>query len=333
MQLLFRLTTVRARVFLMLVALARTLAAQAPQPPQGKPAGTTERGVMVRVAQIYLSPDTSSEKLAQIERGREVAVLERGSGQWLHVLATLKEDRELGDKDVTGWILDKGVIRASTPNGDRIVFGEAVNSEAEASRRGGRKGADRDAMRLYYRTWEYFPNSPVAGEALYRAADIRWQLDRADVMGRPSARRSSDPNERFGMDEEWLRQVMKKFPRTRWADLAAFDLIDNKLYGDWQGLSKCPQREADTYEKYAEEHPQSPKLQEALYEAARRRAALIELYKTEGQTSKSGEARQKALSLAQRIIAANPQSDWAMRAQCLAYMVEQQIPVYGNAVD
>ena len=47
-----------------------------------------ERGVMVRVAQIYLSPDASSPKIATIDRGREVAVLEK-SRDWIHVLATL----------------------------------------------------------------------------------------------------------------------------------------------------------------------------------------------------------------------------------------------------
>ena len=34
----------------------------------------------------------------------------------------------------------------------------------------------------------FFPSSPLAGEALYRSADIRWQLDKTDVMSKPSAR-------------------------------------------------------------------------------------------------------------------------------------------------
>src|SRR6185312_4500545 len=103
----------------------------------------TERAVSVRSAILYLSPDTSSQKLATIDRGREVAVLEHSGPQWLHVLASLGEDR-----DVSGWMFDKGLVRKTTPNGDQILFGEAADSEAEASRRGGRKGADRDALRL-----------------------------------------------------------------------------------------------------------------------------------------------------------------------------------------
>ncbi len=289
-----------------------------------------ERGIMVRAAQIYLSPDATSSKLAQIERGREVVVLEK-SRDWVHVLATLSTGPE-GDKDVTGWMLDKGVVRATTPNGDRIVFGEAVNSESEASRRGGRKGADRDAMRLYYRMAEYFPNSPWAGEAMYRAADVRWQLERAELSFRPSSRQR-DPNLRFGMDEQWMKQVMKKFPNTKWADLAAFHLIENKLCGDWQAESKCPEKEAELYEKYAQEHSPSPAAPEALYEAARRRAALIEIYQTEGKSARIPEAKSKAVALAQRIVTQYPQSDWANRAQALIYMVEQNLPTYGTAVD
>src|SRR5579864_3707856 len=81
------------------------------------------RGTSIRVAPIYLSPDSTSAKLAEIDRGREVVVLETSSN-WIHVEAALTEE-----KIVTGWMLDKGVVRASTPNGDRILFGEAVDSE------------------------------------------------------------------------------------------------------------------------------------------------------------------------------------------------------------
>ena len=134
-----------------------------------------QRGTVVRVAQVYLSPDVSSAKLAEMDRGREIIVLET-SREWVHVEANLNEERT-----VSGWVLDKGVIRASTPNGDKILFGEAVDSEDQATRRHGRNGAAQDAMRLYYRAAEYFPTSPLAAEAMYRSADIRWQLEKADV--------------------------------------------------------------------------------------------------------------------------------------------------------
>jgi hypothetical protein len=292
----------------------------------------TERGVMVRVAQIYLSPDASSARIATIDRGREVAVLER-SRDWIHVLATLTEPTEQSEgRDVSGWMLDKGVVRAATPNGDKILYGEAVASEQEASRRGGRKGADKDALRLYYRAAEYFPQSPLAGESLYRAADIRWQIDRADVLGRPSGR--GDPRNRlYGIDEELMKQVIKKFPHTKWADLAAYHLLDNKLCGDWQGESKCPEKEAEVYEKYADEHPQSPAAAEALYNAAYRRSALVELYKNDGKSNHIADAKAKAASLAQRVISNFPQTDWANRAQSLLYKLEQGIPTYGNSVE
>ena len=101
-----------------------------------------------------------------------------------------------------------------------------------------------------------------------------------------------------------MKQVMKKFPDTKWAQLAAFHLLDNKLCGDWQGSSKCPDKEADIYEKYVKEHPESPAAPEALYNAASRRAALIEIYKTEEQPKKSepveepGDRARPAVNLA-----------------------------------
>ncbi len=185
------------------------------------------------------------------------------------------------------------------PNGDKILFGEAVDSEDQASRRHGRNGAAQDAMRLYYRVADYFPTSPLAGEAMYRSADIRWQLEKADVSSRPSAR-ERESYLREGMEEKYMKEVIKKFPGTKWADLAAFHLIDNKLCGDWQGSSKCPVKESEIYEKYATEHPQSPAVAEALYDAAWRWSALIEIYKTEEEPKKSEEARGQAIALAQK---------------------------------
>ena len=278
---------------------------------------------MIRVASLYLSPDSSSPKLADVDRGREVVLLET-SRDWVHIEASLTEERT-----VTGWVLAKGVIFPSTPNGDRILYGEAVDSEDQASRRHGRAAAAQDAMRLYYRVAELFPTSPLAAQAMYRSADIRWQIEKADVSTRPSSH-ERDAYMRTGMNEDYMKEVIKKYPGTKWADLAAFQLIDNKLCGDWQAASKCPVKEAEIYEKYVAEHPQSPAAAEAFYDAAYRYAALIEIYKTEEQPKKSEEARSKALVLAQKVAEQFGQTDWGLRAERLRYMVSQGIPAYGN---
>jgi len=309
------------RVFLFAFAVIAFLATQASADEN------TERAVSVRAANLYLSPDTNSQKLATVERGREVAVLEHSGEQWVHVLASLGQER-----DVSGWMLDKGLVRKNTANGDQILFGEAVDSEAEASRRGGRKDADKDALRLYYRVAEYFPNSPLAAEGAYRSADIAWQLDVEDMRRRPSAQ-EKDPYMRHQMDEDQMRNVEHKYPHTKWADLAAFELIDNKLCGDWQGDPKCPEKESSIYEKYVAEHPQSPKAAEALYDAAWRRSALIEIYRERQDQKKSEESRSRALELAQRVSQQYPNSDYAYRAQRLLYLLQQKIPTYGNTVD
>ncbi len=287
--------------------------------------GQAQHGVLVRAAAVYIQPDASSAKLTEVERGRELAVLDR-SGQWAHVTGMNWE------RDVTGWMLDKGIIFSSTPNGDKILFGEAVDSEAEASRRGGRRGADKDAQRLYAMVAEYFPNSPLAGEALYRAADVNWQLQAEDIRTRPSAK-LRDPNLHAEWDEEAMKKVIRKFPRTKWADLAAFRLLEPKLCGDWEMRAKCPEKEAGMYEGYVKDHPQSPAAAEALYDAAYREAALIQIYKLEGDAKKSPEAKARALELAQRIVTQYPQQgDWASRAERLMYVLNQDIPLMGNAV-
>jgi hypothetical protein len=281
------------------------------------------RATTIRVAGLYLSPDTTSTKLADIDRGREVIYLET-SNTWVHVEANLTEERT-----VTGWIEGKGLVQSTTPDGDKILFGEAVDSEDQASQRNGRRYAAQDAMRLYAEVAELFPQSPLAGEAMYRSADIRWQLEKTDQASLPSAK-EQEAYLRRGMDEDYFKKVIKKFPGTKWAYLSSFHLIDNKLCGDWQGQSKCPAKEAEIYEKYAAEYPQSPAVAEALFQAAYRWAALIEIYKSEEQAKKSDDAKARAIAVAQKAIAQTPQGDWSARARRLLYMVEQGIPAYGN---
>lgn len=285
-------------------------------------AASTVRGILVREAVVYLSPDESSAHMATAARGREVAILET-SRDWIHVLASITKER-----DVTGWMRDQGVVRANTPAGDQILFGEAVNSEQEASRRGGRKGADQDAFRLYRAMAEYFPASPLAAEAAYRAADVQWQLDRADMLSRPSAR-EREAFLRHQMNEDLMREVIKKYRGTRWADLAALHLLENQACGDWQGESKCPEREAALYEKFAAEHPQSPVAAEALYQAATRRAALIDIYRNERQPARSAESRTRALALIDRLLAQSAAGDWGPRARTLQFLIQQGVPTFG----
>ena len=298
-----------------------------------------QRGTLIHEETIRVSPSANTAKLGEAERGHELIIIET-SREWTHVEAVLanpqrpseQDDEESQGKTITGWLLSKGVVSMNTPNGDKIIFGEAANSEDEASRRRGRRDAADDALRLYYRVYDLFPTSPLAAEGLYRAADIRWQVERADIMTRPSAR-ERDAYLRGQMNEEWMKLVMKKYPGTKWADLADFRLIENKLCGDWQSASKCPEKEADTYEKYAKDHQQSPATPEALYDAAWRQSALIEIYKSEANQKKSDTAKSRALDLAQRIVSQYSQSQWALRATTLIYYIQQGIVTYGNSND
>jgi hypothetical protein len=295
-----------------------------------------QRGTLVHEETIRVAPSDDSAKLGEAQRGHELVVLDT-SRDWVHVEAIIAEphrdrdtDEEIEGKTITGWIPGKAFVGQTTQDGDRIIFGEAADSEDQASRRRGRRDAAQEAMRLYYRVYDLFPASPLAAEGLYRAADIRWQMERNDVMTRPSAR-EREAYMRAQIDEEWMKLVMKKYPGTKWADLAAFHLIENKLCGDWQGASKCPEKEADMYEKYAKEHEQSPAAPEALYDAAWRYSALIEIYKTEANQKKSEESKNHALATAQKVVTQYLQSDWALRAQRLIFYIQQGVPTYGNA--
>jgi outer membrane protein assembly factor BamD (BamD/ComL family) len=298
-----------------------------------------QRGTLVHEETIRVSPAADAAKLGEAGRGHELVIIET-SREWTHVEAILREPKKDADEDdpesegktITGWLLSKALVSLTTQDGDKIVFGEAADSEDQASRRRGRRDAAQDALRLYYRVYDLFPASPRAAEALYRAADIRWQIERSDVLTRPSAR-ERDAYMRGQIDEQWMKLVMKKYPGTKWADQAAFHLLENKLCGDWQGASKCPEKESEMYEKYAKEHEQSPSTPEALYDAAWRQSALIEIYKTEANQKKSEQAKTRALEMAQRIVSQYAQSDWSSRAQTLLFYVQQGVSTWGNASD
>ena len=88
-----------------------------------------EHGATIREGQIYISPDSNSQKLVNFTRGREVAILER-SGKYIHVLATVDVNPDLEtSRDISGWMLTRNVITQSTPDGDKLLFGEAIDSE------------------------------------------------------------------------------------------------------------------------------------------------------------------------------------------------------------
>lgn len=297
------------------------------------------RGTLVHEETIRVAPNADAARLAEVGRGRELVIIDT-SRDWVHVEAILRQpshdegatEEEEEGKAITGWVSAKALITTTTQDGDRIIFGEAADSENEASRRRGRRDAAQDAMRLYYRVYDLMPTSPLAAEALYRAADIRWQIERSDIMTRPSAR-ERQAYMRGEMNEEWMKLVLKKYPGTKWADLAAFRLIENKLCGEWEGLAKCPDKEAELYENYVRDHPQSPAAPEALYNAAWRRSALIEIYSTEPNQKKAAESKDRALALAQKVVSQYGQSDWALRTQRLIFYIQQGIPTYGNTAD
>ena len=307
-----------------------------PRQPEKPMAGP--RATALRITWIYISPDFASQKLDRAQIGREMVMAEK-SGPWMRVYANTdtvearQKDAPLFGTDetpppVSGWIEAKGIVAETTPNGDQILMGEAANQESLASDPRGPANAAQSARLLYRRLVEMFPNSPLVTDAAWRAADILWQLQKADASTRPSAK-ERDPYLRDQMDEDELKKILKLYPRTRQAALAAFELIDNNLCGDWQGSPKCPEKESELYEKYAAEYPDGPRAAQALYQAVYRQAVLTDMYAADGSDKKAGDAHNHAKDLAARLKEHFAQSDYAWRAGALVYKLDEGVPVYG----
>ena len=301
------------------------------------------RATVVHPAIVYVSADDNAAHVSEVSPGHEVVVMER-NGTWVRVFANTDIQDEQGEADKpefgpedtatpeSGWIKDKGLVTPATSNGDVILFGTAADLEYQATQPHAPKDAADEAHRLYKRVAEYWPNSPLAPEAAFRSADVRWQLDRADIRTLPSAK-EQEAYLRPQIYEGEMQKVIKQYPNTKYAALAAYDELDNKLCGDWQGLPKCPEMEAGLYEKYADHYPDSPKAPEALYQAIYREGVLVSMFQASDDHKRAQQAAANAQALATEMKQKYPQSDYTARAASIAYRVQQDIPIYGNDRD
>jgi hypothetical protein len=297
------------------------------------------RATALRVTWLFIAPDLGSQKVDRVQIGREMVVAEK-SGPWIRVYANT-DIQEVSQKDapiigapqdipppISGWMEAKGVVVENTPNGDQVLMGEAANQEALASDPRGPVHAAQTARLLYRRLAQMFPDSPLAPEGAWRAADILWQIQKTDVASRPSAH-EKQAYMREELDDEEMKKIIKFYPGSRQAAMAAYALIDNKLCGDWQGDPKCPQKESEMYEKYAGEYPDGPRTAQALYQTVYRQAVLVDMYGADNNDKKSDAAKAHAHDLAATMKNKFPQSDYTARALALLFKIDQGIPVYG----
>jgi len=299
------------------------------------------RATVLHDAVVYIAADPDSQKVSLVTPGHEVVVVE-SSGPWVKVFANTDVQEDVEDKPefgdeaapqpVSGWVRDKGVVNAATPGGDAILYGAAANLEDAASRPNAPKGAAMASHLLYRRVAEYFPQSALAPEAAWRSADIRWQLNKVDISTLPSAK-EQDAGLRPQLYDGEMKRLIKGFPGSKYAAMAAYRMLDNKLCGDWQGLPKCPEMEAGLYEKYAQQYPDGPMTPEALYNATYREAVVVTMYTVEENKKKADAAAGRTQSLAQELKAKFPQSDYTARATSIAFKVQQGIAIYGNDRD
>jgi hypothetical protein len=322
----------------LLVMFVLPLAAQKKKKDEIQKPIAGPRATALRVTWLYVSASTEAQKVDRVQPGRELVVAEK-SGDWLRVFANTDVELEhtadepiFDTSDVpppiSGWMQAKGVVIESTPNGDQVLMGAAADEEAQANDPRGPVNAARSAHLIYRRLAEIFPNSPVAAEAAWRAADISWQIQKADAATRPSAKEQA-AYLRQQIDEDQMKHVIRDYPHTKQADYAAFELLDNKLCGDWQGQTKCPEKESEIYEKFAAEHPDGPRTAQALYLAVYRQAVLKDIYGGEENEKKSEAAHAHARDLAARLKDKFPQSDYTARAAMLVFKLDQGIAVYG----
>src|SRR6202789_1224278 len=121
---------------LLLIAVQAT-AAPKPEPPKNGPKAT-----VLRTTNLYVGPDSTSSKLAEITPGREMVIVEK-NGPWVRVFANTDEQtsrsqdapvfgHDAAAVPVSGWMQAAGVVSSETPKGDLVLFGAAASLEIDA---------------------------------------------------------------------------------------------------------------------------------------------------------------------------------------------------------
>jgi hypothetical protein len=324
---------------------AASAAAQTKAQKQAENYDKAARATVLHDANVYVAADADAQKISLVTPGHEVVILER-NGPWVKVFANTDINDDANEDDhnkpefgddanvtpASGWIRDKGIVGPPLASGDAILFGSAANFEEEAEHPHAPKGAAGSAHLLYKRVAEYFPDSPLAPEAAWRAADIRWQLDKLDISTLPSAK-EQEAYLRPQLYEGEMKKVIKNYSGSKFAALAAYDLLDNKLCGDWQGLPKCPEMETGLYQKYAQQYPDGPKAAEALYNAVYRQGVVVTMYNVQEDRKRAQAAAQRTQALAQELKERYPKTDFAARGDSIAFRVAQGIPIFGSDRD
>jgi hypothetical protein len=297
------------------------------------------RATVVHDTIVYVGPDDTSQKVTEVLPGHELVVIQH-NGPWVKVFANTDGPDE-GDPDKTpefggetttpdsGWVKDKGIVALGMAGGDGILYGLAAAYEDEAGQPHAPKDAATEARLLYRRVYQYYPESGLAAEAAWRSADIRWQLEKSDVSTLPSAKEQEAYLRPAIFDGE-MKRIMKVWPGSKWAMLAAYDQLDNKLCGDWQGLPKCPEMEANLYLRYAAQYQESPKAAEAFYNAVYREGVLVTMYRVDGNSKRADDAANKTQGMAAEMKERFGGSDWTRRAESVAFRVKQGVPIYGS---
>jgi hypothetical protein len=298
------------------------------------------RATVIHEAIVYVETDENSAHVTTVEPGREMVIMEK-NGPWIRVFANTDTEKlpddapEFGQQEYypsSGWIKDKGVIGPATPLGDTLLYGAAASMELLASEPHAPKDSASSARWLYMRLIEMFPQSTYAAPSAFRAADIKWQLEKLDNSTLPSAH-EQEAYMRPQIHDDQMKKVIKLYPNTKYAALAAYDLLDNQVCGDWAGLAKCPEMETVLYIKYAEHYPDSPRTAEALYNAVYRQASAADIYRENGDKKKADAAAAWADSIEKGLMKQFPQTDFAARAAALVYRLQQSVPVYGTDRD
>ena len=159
--------------------------------------------------------------------------------------------------------------------------------EDEAAQPHAPKGAAAAAHLLYRRVAEYFPDSPLAPEAAWRSADIRWQMDKLDISSLPSAK-EQEAYLRPQIYEGEMKKVMKTLSghanSRRWRRTSCWT---TSCAATGRGCRSVRRWRRGCIEKYAQQFPDGPKAAEALYNAVYRQGVVVTMYTVQEDTKKA----------------------------------------------
>jgi outer membrane protein assembly factor BamD (BamD/ComL family) len=332
------LTSLRSRACPTAALIAGVLLAQSPASAAAATRTKAEKPqqavVMWDDTRLKAKPVVTDETVATANCGDMVTLTGRRYKDWLRVKGGSAE----------GWLTERNVVSLHAPGAAARLLVAARDIEEPPPSRYGQPPL-LNALALYSRFLQFFPNSEYEAFTLYRYGQVADRLAaearrKADQELSPEEKRSDtglmswnglDEYKKWGLnfsldhlggeyryDGQVYARILKDHPRSPWADNAAYALLKLSRADEWEGFPDGPLAELPKWQAFLRKYPASELAPKVLLEIGYLDRVLHEVHSHEKNfvsPAKANKYRRAAIDVFGKIRRQFPGTEFAARAE------------------